>query len=178
VDTTKTLIERLRAQLGGASNYRLQKHLGISKAAIIRYVHERGGMSYDIGLRVGSELGLQPDYVLLCLAAEREQSPEIKTRWERLAHQASGQTARPSTTRRRAAKVAAVLLAAGIPALFAPSPVEARAGLTTSSVYYGKGRMKGRRRFTFPHERDRFKRRHRPRRDTTREAPAANPITC
>ncbi len=175
MDTTKTLIERLRAQLGNATNYRLAKHLGISKPSLIKYVHERGGMAFEIGLRVGAELGLDPDYVLLCLAAEREQSPEVKTRWQRLASQASGQTARPGQRTRRVSKVAAVLLTTGLAAISATLPRQASAGECAGFVYSVKSRS-ARRTSHFPRPPRRRRWDHVRRRDR-KTLPAAIPIT-
>lgn len=137
MDTTKTLLERLRARLGGATNYRLAKHLSIANSAAARYAKGGGGMSFEIGMRVADELELPRDYVLLCLAAEREQSEAIKPMWRELAAKASGQTARPATTRRRTAKVAAVLLGAGITAFCSLTPPPASASERAGSVYYG-----------------------------------------
>lgn len=174
MDTTKTLLERLRTKYDGCSDYRLAQILGIVKTAVSRYTKHGGGMANDVGVRLAAELGLDPAYVVACLALEREQSEAVKPIWRDLITraQASGQIARAPSTRRRVSKVAAVLLTTGIAALASLTPSPARASQDAASVYYGKRR----RHLPNPCDPARFTRRHRPRRRRASPMPASFPI--
>src|SRR5262245_56264265 len=99
METTRSLLERLRAKYATpdkpVSDYRLAKLAGVSKSAMVRYMRHDGGMASDVGLRVAAELDLQPEYVLACLAHEREQDEHARPYWEKLAMGCvSGKTAR------------------------------------------------------------------------------------
>ncbi len=173
MDTTKTLLERLRAKHDGCSDYRLAKILGVAKTAVSRYTAHGGGMANDVGLRLADELGLPHAYVVACLALEREQSDQVRPVWRAIIETLgrAGQTAPAPARARRASKVAAMLLGAGITALCAVTPPQAQAGERAVSVYYGKSRI-----YRFPRDRARFARRLRRPRRRALTAPAALPI--
>lgn len=174
MDTTRSLLERLRSKYAGCSDYRLAKILGLSKTAMTRYTRHGGGMSHENGVKIAVELELQPEYVLACLAYEREQVEHIKPYWERLANatmqQLYGRTAHRAAHARRKAKVAGVALALISSGFLAPSPSEVRVSDCAGSVYYVTSK------------RDRFRARiGRPRRIRRRrplQLPAAAPITA
>lgn len=132
MDTTKSLLERLRSKYDGCSDYRLAKILGVAKTAVNRYTLHGGGMANDVGLRLADELGLPHAYVVACLSLEREQSDQVRPVWRGIIETLgrAGQTAPTPARARRASKVAAVLLGAGITAFssLAPSPAEAGPG--------------------------------------------------
>jgi predicted transcriptional regulator len=141
MDTTHTLIERLRAHWGGATNYGLAKRLGITKSAVTRYARHGGGMSLDIGLRVADELKLNRTYVLACLMAEREPKDSVtRAVLESLVilAQRPGKTASSPARAKRVSKVAGVLIGAGFAALSAFTPPQAQASNYAASVYYGE----------------------------------------
>lgn len=184
MDTTKSLLERLRSKYDGCSNYRLAKVLDVSKTALNRYMTHGGGMGSDVGLRLADELGLPHAYVVACLALEREQSDQVKPVWRGIIETLgrTGQTAPTPARARRASKVAAVLLATGIAGLSAMVPPQAEAGVVrgdfAGSVYYGKSRIRGRRRLQncgFPPI---LPRRKRPFRRRDFLTPAAFPIVA
>ena len=132
MDTTKSLLERLRSKYDGCSNYRLAKLLGVSKTALHRYMLQDGGMGSEVGMRLADELGLPHAYVVACLALEREQSDQVRPVWRAIIEtlRRTGQTAPAPARARRASKVAAVLLATGITAFsgLTPSPARAESG--------------------------------------------------
>ncbi len=132
----------LRAKNSGpnklCTDYRLAKILGLSKTAMTRYMRHGGGMSSDVGLKIAKELGLDANYVVACLAHEREQSELVRPVWAALAEMAhmSGQTGRAARRAKRVSKVAAAALALGFMGFGAPSPSYCATGAATSSVYY------------------------------------------
>lgn len=180
MDTTKSLLERLRSKYDGCSDYRLAKILGIGKTAVSRYTLHGGGMANDVGLRLADELGLPHAYVVACLALEREQSEQVRPVWQSIIQTLAkaGQTAPAPSRARRASKVAAVLLATGIAGFSATTPPQAQAGERAASVYSVKSGIRGRGRLrncNFPHVLPR--RRRRPRRRDFLQ-PAALPIVA
>jgi hypothetical protein len=180
MDTTKSLLERLRSKYDGCSDYRLAKILGVGKTAVSRYMLHGGGMANDVGMRLADELGLPHAYVVACLSLEREPSDQVKPVWQGIIEtlKRAGQTAPAPARARRASKVAAVLLTTGIAALSAFAPRQAQAshaeagarGLYILSNRGSKGRN---RRFAhvFPRRRLRPRRRDFP-------VPAALPIVA
>lgn len=179
MDTTKSLLERLRSKYDGCSDYRLAKILGVAKTAVSRYMLHGGGMANDVGLRLADELGLPHAYVVACLALEREQSDQVRPVWRAIIETLGkvGQSAPAPARARRASKVAAVLLGVGITALCSTTPPQAQAGECAGSVYYGKSRIQ-RRRAQNPWTPARFTRKGRRPRRRDLPTPAALPITC
>ena len=87
--TTLSLIEQLRAQYGGVTNYRIARILQVSDVTIIGYTVHNKIMSAAIGLKMAHQLALNAEYVVMCLAVERERNPDVKAVLTRVAKRAA-----------------------------------------------------------------------------------------
>lgn len=85
METTMDFIERLRASNDGCSNYRIAKILDTSQSAVVKYTKHGGTMDDRIAVRMAEALGIDPAYVLACMAAERANTFELSKQWERIA---------------------------------------------------------------------------------------------
>lgn len=85
MERTIDFIERLRARNDGCSNYRIAKLLGVDQSAVIRYTKHGKSMDDKYAIRMAELLGIDPAYVLACMAAERSHSVESTKQWERIA---------------------------------------------------------------------------------------------
>lgn len=140
MDTTASLLDRLAAKYGGASDYRLAKILGIQDSAISNYRHGRSCLGDEVAVKVAAELGEPAAYVLACMMAERARTPTIRKIWADLAR----------AMRKQAAAAVAAASVAGLLFVASPGPAEARerSGLNAAgqSIHYALSRRRGRRR--------------------------------
>lgn len=121
MDTTETLVRALKARTGIDSDYGIAKHLGITRAAVSAYATGRHTLGEDVAIRVATDLGLDPGYVLACMAAERAKRPPAKKAWERVA--------------RRMAQAAIVLMVLGVTGAL-PEGAAALQAIDFSTVRY------------------------------------------
>lgn len=85
MDTTATLVRAYKARTGIESDYAMAKRLGITRQTASGYATGKHTLSNDVALKVAAELGLEPGYVLACMAAERAKRTEVREAWERVA---------------------------------------------------------------------------------------------
>jgi hypothetical protein len=87
--TTRDLIAQLRAIHGNVTNYRVAHLLQINQATMNGYIHHDRSMTPLFGLRAAAQLGLNSEYVLACLAVERERDPDVRAVLVRAAERAA-----------------------------------------------------------------------------------------
>lgn len=87
MERTIDFIERLRASNDGCSNYRIAKLLGCDQSAVIRYTKHSTTMDDKYAIRMAELLGIDPAYVLACIAAERSRDVDTTRIWSRIADQ-------------------------------------------------------------------------------------------
>lgn len=76
----------IRARYSITSDYQLSKLLHVTTSAVS--ARKRGHsktFGEETGQRIAELLGLEPAYVLACLAAERAKRPDVRATWERIA---------------------------------------------------------------------------------------------
>lgn len=112
--TTSDFLDDLRARHGLASDNKLALHMGWDRQQLRRYRNGKHTFDDATAIKVAAQLGIEPDHIMACMAAQRAKSPESRTAWERIA-----------------AKVAACILA-GI-ALSVSSPAPAAFNINTST---------------------------------------------
>ncbi len=83
--TTKGFISALKKRYKLPSDYAVAKLLEIRKQTASRYQTQHAFFNEDIALRVAESLDLPPEYVLVCVAAERTKITTIKQAWHRAA---------------------------------------------------------------------------------------------
>lgn len=76
--TTIDFLNDLNSKLGDASDYRVAKELGVTKATVSTWRVGKGTMGEDAALRVADLLGEDPKFVLACVLAERSKSKKAK----------------------------------------------------------------------------------------------------
>lgn len=77
--TTKGLLLRLAETKNLNTDYQISKFLQADRASVSLWMKGVRVMSDDWGKRVAAELGLDPVYVCLCLAAERSPDANLAT---------------------------------------------------------------------------------------------------
>jgi len=85
LETSVELLERLRAKHGNMSWYRLARVIPASESSVANWKNGRSTIDRKFVTRVAELLEESPEYVLLCLEAEREQSAELRKVWRRIA---------------------------------------------------------------------------------------------
>ena len=85
LETSVELLERVRARNGNASWYRLGKIIPASENTVANWRHGRTTIDRKFVTRIAALLDDSPEYVLLCLEAERETSAELRKLWRRIA---------------------------------------------------------------------------------------------
>ena len=68
---TKELLTLLKAHYGGVSDYRLAKILEVSPQAVSKWKMGNHAFRDDMAIKVAETMGLDVDYVLLSIYAER-----------------------------------------------------------------------------------------------------------
>lgn len=93
---TAQIVELVRRQSNTGSLYAASKLLEVRPQTITGYTSSYRVMNDEIGLKAASLLGIDPDYVLACLAAERaKDSPAFKT-WAHICQRLTPQNMRES----------------------------------------------------------------------------------
>ncbi len=88
MQTTLEFLAAVADKHHGASDYRVAKILGVTRATISGLKHGRSYLGDETALKVAAELGVEPGYVLACVYAERAtraDAPEVRKAWEKLA---------------------------------------------------------------------------------------------
>lgn len=82
--TTNEFFDLVKHKHQIPSDYALAKRLKVSQASISLHRTKPHGMDDALALRVANELGMAPEYVLICAAAERAKRTEEKAVYTRL----------------------------------------------------------------------------------------------
>lgn len=90
---TSKLLDRISAHLGGASDYRIAKELGINKSTVSVWRVGKGSMGDATALKVAEILGEKPGYILALVQSERTDSPEARRIWRTVAASVGGKAA-------------------------------------------------------------------------------------
>lgn len=86
--TTQDLYNSIKSLIGKDSAYAVGKALGATNQAACNWRDGKHAMDDQYALRAALALGLDPDFVLACLAAERAQrvhQEETAAAWRRIA---------------------------------------------------------------------------------------------
>lgn len=86
---SKQFLDAIMARHGLTSDYQLAKFLGIRQQRISIYRHH-GAFDDDTCIMVAAALGLEPSYVMACIAAERTKSAKAKAAWQHAAELLGG----------------------------------------------------------------------------------------
>ena len=84
--TTQSLIDLFEKSNENCTDYRAAKLLEIDKSTISEWRRKGSVMKDETGLKIAETLGLEPDYVLACLAAERAKDSQTRVIWEGIAN--------------------------------------------------------------------------------------------
>lgn len=76
------MLELLRAKLGGVSDYRLAKVLGMSQQGISSLMVNGGTLSDENAVKLALELDLPPSYVIICMHWQRAKDATTRAAWE------------------------------------------------------------------------------------------------
>lgn len=121
--TTVDLLDRVKSHRGFTSDYQLWKALGWKQSTVSGYRVGRTTLSRAHALRLASEVGLAPEYVLACIELERETDAAVRATWQSIA----------AKFRRQAASIVLGALALG--ALTSPAPSEACPQIAEPNLY-------------------------------------------
>jgi plasmid maintenance system antidote protein VapI len=80
--TAQQLLELLRAKLGGVTDYRLAKVLGMYPQGISTVLTAGGTLSDENAVKLALELGLDPAYVIICMHWQRAKDDTTRAVWE------------------------------------------------------------------------------------------------
>lgn len=80
--TARQLLELLRANLGGVSDYRLAKVLGMSQQALSYLMVRDASLSDENALTLAELLELPPSYVIICMHLQRAKDAGTREAWQ------------------------------------------------------------------------------------------------
>lgn len=80
--TARQLLELLRAKLGGVSDYRLAKVLGMSHQGMSTVMVNDATLSDENAVKLALELDLPPSYVIICMHWQRAKDATTRAAWE------------------------------------------------------------------------------------------------
>lgn len=80
--TAQQLLELLRAKLGGVTDYRLAKVLGMAQQSISTIMVNGGTLSDENAVKLALELDLPPSYVIICMHWQRAKDATTRAAWE------------------------------------------------------------------------------------------------
>lgn len=80
--TAQQLLELLRAKLGGVTDYRLAKVLGIAQQTISTVMVNGGTLSDENAVKLALELDLPPAYVIICMHWQRAKDAATRNAWQ------------------------------------------------------------------------------------------------
>lgn len=90
--TTLELVDRIKSLIGKDSAYAIAKYMDVSQRSAQLWCSGRMGMDDEHAIKAAYYLGIDPEYVLASLAAERatrQDKPEMAEVWQRIAHRLS-----------------------------------------------------------------------------------------
>ena len=70
--TQKELLQQARIRMGGVTNYKVGKALGITSAYMTQLTKNRALMSDELAFRLAELAGLPPEYVVASIEVERQ----------------------------------------------------------------------------------------------------------
>ena len=76
------MLELLRANLGGVSNYRLAKVLGMTHQGIGMIMNHDATLSDENAVKLALELELPPSYVIICMHWQRAKDAATREAWQ------------------------------------------------------------------------------------------------
>ena len=82
--TTAEFLDALRAHLGLPSDNRLAQYMGIKRQQLGRYRSMKETFGDEMSRKVAELLGVDPAYVMVCMATQRAKG-ETREAWMRLA---------------------------------------------------------------------------------------------
>ncbi len=134
MDTTKSLLDQLKARFSLRSDYAVSKFLSVTQPTVYRW-RDGGTLSDEIAIRVADLLKISRAYVLACMAAERASGDlESSGVWRQIADVFKDKVA-----------VVALLATLGIAGFPANDAHAAGASSLHENVYYVKRPRVGRR---------------------------------
>jgi hypothetical protein len=83
--TTADFLDDLRAKLGATSDGKLALALKLDRQQVSRWRQQKNAFDDDTTLKIAAQLGIEPDYIMACMAVQRARTPEARTAWERIA---------------------------------------------------------------------------------------------
>lgn len=83
--TTLELLDALKSLNGNASDYRVAQILKVKPNTVSSWRHGRSFFDDEVCFRVADQLGIQPEYVVACVHAERSKTPQARTVWTHIA---------------------------------------------------------------------------------------------
>lgn len=83
--TTQALLDAAKVRRGLDTDYKLAKALGVAPNYIANYRKGRSRPDDTIAQRLAALAGLDPDYVVACMHAERAATDDGRLTWERIA---------------------------------------------------------------------------------------------
>jgi plasmid maintenance system antidote protein VapI len=81
METTKQFYERAKAAAGAKSDYEFARTLGLTRAAVSKYVTGKSSFDDGVAESIAKILGLEPGYVMACAHAERSKDTKNRARW-------------------------------------------------------------------------------------------------
>ncbi|MDP9082202.1 MAG: DUF3693 domain-containing protein [Pseudomonadota bacterium] len=90
---TQQILDRVRAKLGGISDYQAARELGVTQQAVSLWRSGRSIMGDEPAIAAAAILGEKPEVIMALLAADRTQSEKAKKLWTNLARQLRAGTA-------------------------------------------------------------------------------------
>lgn len=138
--TTVELLDAACTKLGGITDYRLAKELGVPQTTVSNWRTGARSIGNDHALLLAAKLEIDPVYVIACASAERAESA-TRSEWQKVAARVNGAGRKIASLLRHAA-AAAIAGGAVILGLSVPSPAQATEAPATDSVYYGKWRRR------------------------------------
>ena len=87
METTLDFLERLKAKYDGASDYRASKLLQVSTSSISTWRCGKGGMGDKTAVKMAELLCEHPAYIMACVHAEKDESPQTQKVWAQVAAQ-------------------------------------------------------------------------------------------
>ena len=82
--TTKDLISALKIKTKITSDYGISKHLGVSRQAVFKYVHNEDYLGPETAAKVADELGIDAAVIYAACHAERSRNDRERAIWTKI----------------------------------------------------------------------------------------------
>src|SRR5258708_10293895 len=83
--TTADFLDDLRARCTLPSDSKLALNMKWERQQLSRYRMGKSTFDDQTALKVAAALGIEPDYIMACMSAQRARTPETRSAWERIA---------------------------------------------------------------------------------------------